>query len=80
MTLEMRYKRAEIRDLFLANETMCPIRHCEALKEPWQSIPFCKGGCLRSRQGDFNNPLFSHLSSLISKVLLLTNAVAGGIA
>ncbi len=38
-----------------------------------------KGGCLRSRQGDFNNPLISNLFSLISKVLPLTITVAGGI-
>ena len=50
------------------------------LEDYRQDTPFCKGGCLRSRQGDFNNPLFSLLSSLISKVLLLTNVVARGIA
>ena len=48
MILERRDKRVEIRDLFLANETLCPIRHCEALKEPWQSTPFTRG-CLKTR-------------------------------
>ena len=44
-----------------------------------KNTPFLKGGCLRSRQGDFNNPRISNLFSLISKVLPITIAVAGGI-
>ena len=66
-------------------------RHCETASymsfrahklcvATWQSTPFCKGGCLRSRQGDFNNPLISLLLSLTSKVFPLTITVAGGIA